>query len=66
MEWASSAPGDDPLVYGFRKSLFYDTAKECEGYKQTMQVMGNDGVDVAKMKLVASSFASWSEEGEEQ
>lgn len=55
VEWQG---GDDPLVYGWRKSLFYDSRSEFDGYSRTIQLMQGDGMDATKMNEVKAAFST--------
>lgn len=47
----------DPLIYGFRKSMFLDTAVEQKAYGVCANLMSADGLDVEKMRSVAKLFS---------
>ena len=60
-ETCSSATADgqaQQLIYGFRKSLFFNNGSDRDGYGQVESLMSNDGLDTSKMKKVQELFTA--------
>lgn len=48
---------NDPLIYGFRKSFFLDTAVEHKAYELNAHLMEGDSLQVDKMRQVSKLFS---------